>query len=609
MADLDMADAEALRGFGRAGDDGLGRISREMLLALDAGENTHIAGELTALARALAATQSGAASAPDAASARLTLWQRLRRRPAPRAGRQAAEAWRQVGRLAEDLLRRHRDLMARLRRLDMLYEQGLDHYDALALDLAAGQECLRLARLELAMPRRADPATLAVPPPCCDVLERRLEEMAVTRHRVAQALPLVRLAQEEDKRLLGHLSDLLSRALPDCARAAGTTPPGPQEVARHDHCLTTLLQGQALAEQGQVRQGDGARRPASDGTGAGRPVRRQPSAETLTPSRPAPPDTFTDRRNPAQTGADGTPPEGAVLSTKAVLSYGEACKSYSGGGRTVMTDKAESPAGGLSRSADPRSSGRRRGAERWSSRIRPLALGLTLPVLLSGCADMADLFGPKGPPQESLRPFRAPKPPHGPRSPRSKAACWRPITPRPRPGTWPAGLLRQDGGGDAEAAHDRDDLVRNFERIAFYSEHRPGAGLAAGDGMPGQLLRWQQPVRMRVTFGTSVDEATRDDDRAVLRGYARRLAHATGHSIGLGTGPGGNFHVLVMGEDDREEAIAELRSLVPNLSASTRNTLRTLPRDIPCLVMGFAAAGNLRPMTWPSPWCGPSCRS
>ena len=254
MADLDMADAEALRGCGRAGDDGLGRIGHEMLLALDAGENTHIARELTALARALAATQSGAASAPDAASARLTLWQRLRRHPAPRAGRQAAEAWRQVGQLAEDLLRRHRDLMARLQRLDMLYEQGLDHYDALALDLATGQECLRLARLELAMPRRPDPATLAVPPPCCDVLERRLEEMAATRHRVAQALPLVRLAQEQDKRLLQHLSDLLSRALPDCARAAETTPPGPQEIARHDHCLTALLQGQALAEQGQAGQ-------------------------------------------------------------------------------------------------------------------------------------------------------------------------------------------------------------------------------------------------------------------------------------------------------------------------------------------------------------------
>lgn len=257
-----------------------------------------------------------------------------------------------------------------------------------------------------------------------------------------------------------------------------------------------------------------------------------------------------------------------------------------------MTDKAEPPAGGLSRSADPRSSGRRRGAERWSSRIRPLALGLTLPLLLSGCTDMADLFGPKGPPQESLRPVprteTAARPEVASVESRLLAAYYAEVQTR----DLAAGLLRQDGGGDAEAAHDRDDLVRNFERIAFYSEHRPGAGLAAGDGMPGQLLRWQQPVRMRVTFGTSVDEATRDDDRAVLRGYARRLAHATGHSIGLGTGPGGNFHVLVMGEDDREEAIAELRSLVPNLSASTRNTLRTLPRDIPCLVMGFAAAGN-----------------
>ncbi|WP_432658328.1 DUF2927 domain-containing protein [Pseudooceanicola sp. 200-1SW] len=275
-----------------------------------------------------------------------------------------------------------------------------------------------------------------------------------------------------------------------------------------------------------------------------------------------------------------------------------------------MKQRAAPPFGGFSRHVSRPFAGRQWGllrallggrapttthpAPRRSGQPRPLILplALSLPLLLAGCADFTDLLGQKGPPRQSLRPVpRAEglaQPQVASVESRLLAAHYAEAQTR----DLARGLLRMDGGGGADTTYDRADLVRNFERIAFYSEHRQGDGLEPGDDMPGQLLRWQQPVRMRVEFGASVPEATRDDDRAVLRGYVRRLSRATGHAMSLGTGNGGNFHVLVMGEDDRAEATERLRALVPNLSARTLNTLRTLPRDVPCLVMGFAGAGN-----------------
>ncbi|MGI3167085.1 hypothetical protein [Pseudooceanicola sp. 200-1SW] len=247
MAALDIDSPQTLARFGSAEEEALVRILREMRRSLTEAAPGRLTAPLTDLATVLA-------SAPPPAPGRAGggLWRRLRplltRRAAGAAGRgrlgpRPAETRRQLDRLAGDLLVRHRALLARIRTLDLLYEQGLDHYDELALVLAAGQERLRLAGAA-----RPEGTSRALPPaPACAALAARLEALSQTRRQIARALPPVRLAQEGDKALLRHLSDLLTRALP-----LGPSAPGAR-AAQHDHCLSALIQGQALAEDSQER--------------------------------------------------------------------------------------------------------------------------------------------------------------------------------------------------------------------------------------------------------------------------------------------------------------------------------------------------------------------
>ncbi|WP_232796518.1 DUF2927 domain-containing protein [Roseovarius salinarum] len=152
------------------------------------------------------------------------------------------------------------------------------------------------------------------------------------------------------------------------------------------------------------------------------------------------------------------------------------------------------------------------------------------------------------------------------------------------------GLLRTDGGGADTPFYDTD-LQRNFERIAFYDEYARDGGLRASDGRASRLRKWARPVRMSVEFGASVPDDQRETDRRIIADYAARLSRVTGHPIRTGAG-NANFHVLVMGEDDRDAAITRIKTLVPRINASSLALFRTLPRSIHCLVIAFSGGAG-----------------
>lgn len=154
------------------------------------------------------------------------------------------------------------------------------------------------------------------------------------------------------------------------------------------------------------------------------------------------------------------------------------------------------------------------------------------------------------------------------------------------------GLLRTDGGG-TDTPYTDTDVIRNFEQIAFYDEYERNAGLRRSNGGPVGLRKWTRPVRIAVEFGDSVPEAQRPVDRGMVRDYAKRLARITGHPIATGHGTA-NFHVLVMGEDDRAQAVDRIKQIVPNINASSIALFRTLPRSIHCLVVAFSSSDNDR---------------
>ncbi len=162
------------------------------------------------------------------------------------------------------------------------------------------------------------------------------------------------------------------------------------------------------------------------------------------------------------------------------------------------------------------------------------------------------------------------------------------------------GLLRTDGGG-ADTPFTDTHLMRNFERIVFFDEYAPGGGYRPSSGGPGGLRKWAGPVRMEVTFGASVPADQRRDDRAMVADYASRLARVTRHPIRTGARDP-NFHVLIVGEDDRAEGLDRIRRIAPDLDTATLGVIRFMPRTVHCLVLAFSGGDDPHSYTRAIAW-------
>ncbi|MFD1508091.1 DUF2927 domain-containing protein [Lacimonas salitolerans] len=214
---------------------------------------------------------------------------------------------------------------------------------------------------------------------------------------------------------------------------------------------------------------------------------------------------------------------------------------------------------------------------------------LTGAMALVGCTDAT--MAPPTSARPELRPtpaaITAPVPPRA--EPSSASAALSTYYARAQADLQARGLLRTDGGR-VDTPFDAETLIRNFETLAFYDEYERGRGLTPARNVSGNLRRWEDPVRMTIEFGASVPPEQRTADRAVINGYADRLARVTGHPIS--TGADGNFYVMVLGEDDRVAALPRIQSIVPNMNPATLRIIRDIPRSIHCLVIAFSDVEN-----------------
>lgn len=149
------------------------------------------------------------------------------------------------------------------------------------------------------------------------------------------------------------------------------------------------------------------------------------------------------------------------------------------------------------------------------------------------------------------------------------------------------GLLRTDGGG-VDTPYSADMLMRNFEQIAFFDEYVNEPGSGRGGASP--MRRWESPVRIEARFGASVSPDVRTRDSTALRSYANRLARVTNHPISYSPGPSANFHVFVVSEDDRPEAIRQILALEPQMDRPILNAIADLSRNTYCIVVAFPRA-------------------
>ncbi len=152
------------------------------------------------------------------------------------------------------------------------------------------------------------------------------------------------------------------------------------------------------------------------------------------------------------------------------------------------------------------------------------------------------------------------------------------------------GLLRTDGGG-ADTPFAAHNLTNNFIHIALYDEYVSRGNHLVAQQTASRLRRWQDPVNIQIHFGATVPAEQRARDTAALADYARRLSAATGHAVSL-TQKNGNFHVLILHEDERAAYGSELRRLVPGIGDTAVETVESMPRDIFCLAFAFSRGTN-----------------
>ncbi|WP_373354349.1 DUF2927 domain-containing protein [Pseudoroseicyclus sp. CXY001] len=150
------------------------------------------------------------------------------------------------------------------------------------------------------------------------------------------------------------------------------------------------------------------------------------------------------------------------------------------------------------------------------------------------------------------------------------------------------GLLRTDGGGPDTPFTDTM-LARNFIAIALFDEYVETAGTYQARATAAVLNRWEQPVVFNVEAGASVPPAQAAEDRANVTAYAARLSRATGLPMSVSPVAGqGNFHVLILGEDDRPGYAARIRALLPGIPDASLRAILYPPRETYCLVVSFA---------------------
>nr|WP_246082462.1 DUF2927 domain-containing protein [Rubellimicrobium rubrum] len=149
------------------------------------------------------------------------------------------------------------------------------------------------------------------------------------------------------------------------------------------------------------------------------------------------------------------------------------------------------------------------------------------------------------------------------------------------------GLLRGDQGGEDTPFTDTM-LARDFIAIALFDEYAARNGALVAQAQESRLRRWDEPIRMEIVFGPSVDAEQSARDRAGIQAYASRLSRLTGVPVSQVNGDA-NFHVAVLSEDDRKGFEARLRDMLPGIADSSVRAFMNLPRSTLCLVIAFGS--------------------
>lgn len=149
------------------------------------------------------------------------------------------------------------------------------------------------------------------------------------------------------------------------------------------------------------------------------------------------------------------------------------------------------------------------------------------------------------------------------------------------------GLLRRETA-PSDVPFTVEDLVRNFERIAFYDEYVEIAGRLINRETPTLLRRWDHPVHVGVVTGASLPEGRPGRDRAHVAEFTRRLAGLTGLDLAMDDGTDVNFLVLVLTTEERFIFATEARERYSRFEPEMIDELDEAPSRAYCFTIYFA---------------------
>jgi uncharacterized protein YaaN involved in tellurite resistance len=221
MAEVDLRDSSSLLFFGAKAQQQLTEVSDRMLEGVR-NKDTGPAG--SALSEMVSALRGFDSEELDPGRKRRVLDRLLgRAKPVARFLQQYEEVRKQIDGISDQLERHKTQLLTDVTSLDRLYAATLDYFRELELYIGAGTERLRrLDEEEIpALVARAgsseevlDAQALRDLRAARDELERRVHDLRLTRQVTMQALPSIRLVQENDKGLINKIGSTLVNTVP-----------------------------------------------------------------------------------------------------------------------------------------------------------------------------------------------------------------------------------------------------------------------------------------------------------------------------------------------------------------------------------------------------------
>ena len=182
------------------------------------------------------------------------------------------------------------------------------------------------------------------------------------------------------------------------------------------------------------------------------------------------------------------------------------------------------------------------------------------------------------------------------------AACTDPVAPLPALpydlGTYYAAAeaeIRAQGGmrteyEPADAPFTKDDLARDFMRIALFDEYQTINGSYVAGEAPSNLRRFNGPVRVRVVNGDGTPEADARFNASAVAKYTRRLARITGLDMRVATdAERANMVVFFLSRDEQPRIARQLGRYVSAPPREVENAFANSSVDLLCAAFSLSS--------------------